>query len=483
MELEKEENSLHLTDSSYINGYSHTVLTDKEKVALACLLALGGLCSSICMPIYWTALPELARDFNTTQSKINYTVTAYLCFQAVSPIFISSLSDVWGRRPTMIICLIGGIAVNIATACTKSYGVLIFLRCLLATFLASLVSITAAAVGDFTTRKNRGGLSSITYGFTLIGQGIAPFLGSVVDTAWEWPAIFWFSAALDAFVLILLFVLCPETNRVFVGNMSVIPKSWIHRSPILYYFKGRIVPYDENLLKTFGAQTEIYNPWKALALIKKIPVLIILLPCAIQFAAWTISQTSMSIHLQENYHYSALHVGICFFSPGFATVVGTLTAGQILDISYSKFKEKYNNNDQNLNKPFNYIKARIMLIPIFSIVMIGSIIAFGWCLQNQIHLAVILIFSFLLTFAAMYPLSVVGTLLVDMYPTMSGGATALNNLFRCGVSAIFVSCLDYMENKLTIGGTYTLMGAIIAISTISTVWLIIISGRIIEHDY
>ena len=52
-----------------------------------------------------------------------------------------------------------------------------------------------------------------------------------------------------------------------------------------------------------------------------------------------------------------------------------------------------------------------------------------------------------------------------MFPEIAGGATALNNLFRCGMSAIFVSCLTKMEDNMTLGGTYTFMAGIAAVST------------------
>lgn len=485
-----KENKLALKDSFFYNGLPYTILTNRERTTLACLLAVAGLCSAISMPIYWTALPELARYFHTSQAKINYTVTAYLCFQSVAPVFISSFSDWFGRRPVILLCIISGIAVNIGIACTRSYGLLIFLRCLLATCLAPLISICSASVGDFSTRRNRGGLSSLTSGFTLIGQGFAPFIGSLVDSAWNWQAIFWFSAALEGVFAIIIFLILPETNRVFVGNMSVTPKRWFHRSPTLWYFKDRTVPYDEQVLASFGAVKHKYNPWKPLSLVKNIPVFIVLIPCSIQFATWTISQTSMTTHLQNDYGYSTLHVGLCFFAPGCATVLGSFSAGRIIDYIYAKKKSKYITYYEKKVEDgviisedvpaFNFFRARVMLFPYYAIGMTAATIAFGWCLDAHVSIVAILVFSFMITYLCMFPLSVVVTLLVDMYPTMAGGATALNNLFRCGMSAIFVSCLDYMEVSLTIGGTYTLMGGLIILSTISIVWLMMISERMLK---
>ena len=448
----------------------YTILNKRERVSLALLLALVGLCSAMTMPIYWTALPEMAAAFHTSEEHINFTVTSYLCFQAVAPVFVSTLSDIFGRRPVILGCIIGGIATNVGLAVSRKYWLIVFLRCVLATFLAPLVSITSAAVGDFTTRRNRGGLTGLTSGFTLIGQGVAPFLGAVMDTAWKWPAIFWFSAALEGFILAIVFVALPETHRSFVGDLSVRPKLWIHRSPILAYFGNRIVGYNKSLLQK---RLHKYEPWKPLKLIIKISVFNILLPSSLLFSVWTISQTSLSIHLSSDYHYSTLHIGLCFFAPGAATILGTLVSGRLLDMIYKKRKAKYDTKYiSDIEKssitsipPFNILLVRLYCIPFAACCVCMASVVFGWCLEYRIALAVILVMAFLITFFCMFPLNITTTVLVDMFPEIAGGATALNNLFRCGMSAIFVSCLTKMEHHMTLGGTYTFMAGIAALST------------------
>jgi MFS family permease len=464
----------------------YTILTKNERITIALLLSLIGLCSSMSMPIYWTALSQLQNEFNTTEARINYTVTAYLCFQAVAPVFISSLSDILGRRPTILICILGGIATNIGLAVSRTYWLIVFLRCVLATCLAPLISITTASVGDFTTKRNRGGLTSLTQGFTLIGQGIAPFLGAVMDTAWGWPAIFWFSAAFEGLVLMIAFFFLPETHRGLVGDLSVRPKLWIHKSPILYYFKNRLIDYNNELVEGINHK---YDPWTPLKKIFKINVFYILLPSSILFALWTIAQTSLSIHLSKDYNMSVLNIGFCFFSPGSAAFVGTLLTGRVLDHIYSKQKQKYNekyfseknNHYHSLSEipPFNIIYVRLYSIPFAALITCLATIVFGWCIEYKVSLVPILIMSFILTFGTMFPLNITATVLVDMYPEISGGATALNNLFRCGMSAIFVSCLNKMESSMTVGGTYTFMAGISMLATMLIVILMRKSEKIL----
>lgn len=472
----EDDNKKNLLRVQSILPDDYTILTAKERLALAMLLSVVGLCSSMTMPIYWTALTDLEKAFNTTEERINFTVTSYLCLQAVAPVFVSSLSDMWGRRPIILVCIITGIATNIGLAVSRKYWLIVFLRAVLATCVAPLISIVSACVGDFTTKRNRGGLSGLTSGFTLIGQGFAPFFGAVIDTRWGWPAIFWFSAALEGFVLIVVFICIPETHRGFVGNQGVFPKSIIHKSPAQYFYLGnRCVPYDESLVKKIRHK---YEPWKPLKLIGQIDALFVLLPTSLLFTIWTMSQTSMSVHLRKNYHFSVLRIGLCFFGPGMATITGTLTSGKVLDIIYKRRKQKYDMKYRNSEEidikdapPFNIILVRLMTSPFAALIVCSAALVFGWCLENRISVGVIIVMSFLLTFFCMFPMNTTITILIDMHPHIAGGASALNNLFRCGMAAIFVSCLDLMEKSMTLGGTYTFIAGVGLLSTLMTIYL------------
>lgn len=460
---------IELIDSLYINGVSHTILTQNERLFFAMVLGLAGIGSSFSMPVYWPALTELATAFHTTEDRINYSITSYLALQAVSPVFISSLSDVFGRRPVMILCLVGGVAFNIALACTKEYWCLILFRSLLALFVAPLVSITIASVGDFTTKRDRGTLTTIASGITLCGQTIAPLLGAVMETVWSWRAIFWFSTILDGVLLLGFVLLVPETHRRYVGNLGVRPKRWYQWSPVLLYLKDRVND-DENFPSLLQGKA-VYNPWKPLSLVTRPSVLFILLPTSIQFATWTILQTTLSLQLRDGYHYSVLQIGLCFIVPGAATVISTLLSGRLIDFLYKrrkgryqlKYKEELEHGEQPPS--FNIINCRLVPVVPISLIAASATVTFGWCIGAGVSPAVVLVMTFIVTICLMYPMSVVNTVLIDLFPNITGGVTALNNLFRCGMSAIFVSCLGKMTSAMTTGGTYTLMMGLILLSS------------------
>lgn len=465
------------------NSMPYTIMKKSEMSFMTAILTIIGLCSSISMPIYWTALTEIQDDFHITAEQANMTVTAYLIFQAIAPVFISSAGDYFGRRPLVLFCLIGGVAANVGLAVSNTYWLIILLRCILATFVAPTISLNSGITGDFTTRRNRGGILGYVSGFTLIGQGLAPFLGSVFDSRWNWRAIFWFSAAFDGFVLLVAFIFLPETRRTIVGNLSVPPKSIIHKAPILFYYSKRLTDKEGKSLER-KSETK-FNPFRPFMLLRELEITLILLPCSLFFATWTMSQVSLTTSLSRDYHYSSLKVGLCFFAPGMSTIFGTILSGKSLNWIYKKRKNAYIKKLGDLKSgqnipPFDIIRARLCFSVGPTALMVASCITYGWCLEYKEPVAVILVLSFLLTFGVMYTLNVAPTLLVDLHPRESGGSTSLNNLFRCGMSAIFVSFISKMNQSMSLGGTYTLMGGLCIIGIVILQVVMLDSKKLME---
>lgn len=443
------------------DGQNYTILTQTEKHIVPLILGLCGLASAIGVSIYWISLTQIQHEFGITEEQMNLTITIYLIFQAVAPTVVSNYSDMIGRRPVLLICLLGGAVINVGIALCKKYWLLMFLRALLATFIAPVISLNGAIGGDITTGRDRGSITTITGGCTLIGQGLAPFVGSVLDTAWGWRAIFWFSAAFDGVACLICFILLPETNRAIVGNLSHMPDRFINRSPALLYFGKRLTDTDGDTLEPHKQFNR--NPFAAFALLKDPNMPLFLLPCALSYSTWTMTQTTLSLSLTNAYNLTSLKVGLCFFAPGFSTVIGTLITGYVLDKVYRRRKAKYAEKYKHVKDrpPFNVLSARLSHLGIPLALSALATIGYGWVIKFHEPLASVLVTSVLLTLGSMYGINCSLTLMIDLHPQNSGAATAMVNLYRCGLAAIMVSVLNLMNNSMTVGGTYTLMGGLL----------------------
>ncbi|VEU22197.1 DEKNAAC103218 [Brettanomyces naardenensis] len=433
-------------------------MTTGEKYFLASLISLFAVCSGVNTLIYWVALPEMGDQYNIDEEQANLTVTVYLVFQAVSPLFFCTLADFVGRRPVVLYCMLGCMASNIGLAVCNSYGALMFLRFLLAIHGAPFAVISSAIVGDFTTRKDRGGLIGVTSGFALIGVSIVPFFGSCLDARWKWRGIFWFSAAFNCLALLLAVLFYPETRRNIVGNMGIAPVKWMHNSRVIYPLNRGRISNEENGTREEQTDTS-HNPLRALNLLQDPMVFFTLLPNSLLNAAWTMGQASLTTVLSQDYGYPPLKVGFCYFSPCVACYVSTVMSGKLLNYSYKEAKESQQDLEQSSRKPLNIIRIRFRYFQIFNNVALLFTLIYGLSLDRHWPIAAILVCNFIMTYAVMYPQIATGTVLMDLYPEGSSAVSSLNNLSRCAMSAVFVSCLSLMNNKMTIGGTYSIVGS------------------------
>lgn len=140
--------------------YSSFSLWEKRLIVLGA--ALSAFFSPLTAQIYFPALNVVANAFHVSTSKINLTVTTYMIFQGITPMFIGGLADTAGRRPAYLLCFVVYIAANIGVALCQSYAELMILRCLQSAGSASTVALCQAVVADIVTSAERGQYIGIT---------------------------------------------------------------------------------------------------------------------------------------------------------------------------------------------------------------------------------------------------------------------------------------------------------------------------------
>lgn len=140
----------------------YSSFTQWEKRLIVLGAALSAFFSPLTAQIYFPALNVLADSFHVSSSQINLTVTTYMVFQGITPMFIGGLADTAGRRPAYVICFVVYIAANIGVALCQNYAELMVLRCLQSAGSASTVALCQAVVADVVTSAERGQYIGIT---------------------------------------------------------------------------------------------------------------------------------------------------------------------------------------------------------------------------------------------------------------------------------------------------------------------------------
>lgn len=198
------------------------------------------------------------------------------------------------------------------------------------------------------------------------------------------------------------------------------------------------------------------------------------------------SITALSSIFTDRYGLNDTQIGLTFIANGAGSLVGTLITGWILDMDYWRVKAGHKgqthqtetelgaeqSKSQNIpQEKFPLERARLRLVPAFSIAQCVSLLAFGWSVHYapRVHIALPINTTFVTGWTAVSTPSIVMTYLVDVYSDRSATASASLNLARCLFAAGGTSFIMPMINGVGAGLEFTICGIIQVIALLGVV--------------
>ncbi|TDL30824.1 MFS transporter [Jeotgalibacillus sp. S-D1] len=120
-------------------------------------------------------LPVFSQEFGVSPATSSLSISITTITLAISLLFFGSLSEVWGRRPVMVISMFAASLLCILTAFSPTFEVLLLCRALIGVALAGLPSIAMAYLGE---EIEPGSLGS-AMGLYICGNAIGGVFGRV----------------------------------------------------------------------------------------------------------------------------------------------------------------------------------------------------------------------------------------------------------------------------------------------------------------
>lgn len=170
--------------------------------------------------------------------------------------------------------------------------------------------------------------------------------------------------------------------------------------------------------------------------------------------------------IRRQYNFNDLQVGLCYIPFAVGSVIGAMATGKLLNWNYIRVAKSIGvtadrKRGDDLRR-FPIEKARLGLIWPWTILTIAMIIPWGWIVVSGTNLAAPLVVLFFTGAGMSGPVSIITTLLVDLYPMNPGRVSSTFNLMRAGLSAIGTAVVQYMINAWGYGFTYLFMGLLVA---------------------
>ena len=176
----------------------------------AVLLAL--FLGALDQTIVGTALPTIVTDLGGNDL-YTWVVTIYLLTSTVSVPFYGKLSDLYGRKPLLIIGITLFLIGSALSGLSQTMEQLILFRGIQGLGAGALFPISLAVIGDLFTPAERGkyqGLFGAVFGVSFM---IGPCLGGFLTDNVSWHGVFYVNLPIGIFSLCVIWRLLPNIKR------------------------------------------------------------------------------------------------------------------------------------------------------------------------------------------------------------------------------------------------------------------------------
>lgn len=443
----------------------YTVFSSKMKVTIVFLATIAGCLNQFAQNIFYPSISIISADLHVTVAKTNYTVTAYIIFQAFTPLFVSVLSETHGRRPVYIVGLAIFLVANLGLVFSHNYIGLLLLRCLQSCGSSGLIALRSGTIADIVTRAEIGKYVAITSISSIVAPSLGPICGGLITQRFGWNAIFWFLLILTAIIITAILVWLPETCRSIVGNGSTLPPRW--NRPLTNIFKERqsitMPPEREAVVSTFSRKK---IDFLSVLTILSDPetILVVLLAGIISFGLSALS-TSTTVQFSRVYGINSAQQGLLFLPQALGSIISACVNSQLLDYNFRRHGHRVGLHFTKRKQPsigemeqMPIEKARLQIV--WPACALGAIwlILYGWSLSLRLHIAVPIIAMSLFSITMGLAFGTIFVLVVDLHQNRAATASAAASLIKCAFTAAASASVEPMLTSLGDGWTFTLIG-------------------------
>ncbi|KEF60059.1 DNA repair protein RAD50 [Exophiala aquamarina CBS 119918] len=190
-------------------------------------LGMALFLAALDVTIITTALPTIAQHFNASAADYTWVGSSYLLANAASVPLWGKLSDIWGRKPMIIMANVIFMAGSLIAAVSNSIGLLIGGRVIQGIGGGGLVILVNICVADLFSMRDRPKYYGMLGMVWAIASGVGPVVGGGFTEGVSWRWCFYINLPLDGLSLVLLvFFLKLDTPKTpFIAGIKAI--DWV----------------------------------------------------------------------------------------------------------------------------------------------------------------------------------------------------------------------------------------------------------------
>ncbi|KAJ3492501.1 hypothetical protein NLG97_g5347 [Lecanicillium saksenae] len=391
------------------------------------------------------AIDTITEELHVTTTVLRPMVLSiFLLGYAIGPMFISPMSEIWGR--TIVLQTFNFIFLVFNTACGAATSIeqLLAFRFFAGLFGSCTVGIGAGTLGDLFNASERGKAMAIYSVFPLLGQILGPIIGGFLTQHISWRWAFYLTSIIDACVQLFGLLFLDESYAPVLLRRK---RARLEKEGAT----GLVTEYDfPQGSKLKVVRTTMVRPFKMLTTQPIIQVMalyqgylygnIYILYASIA-VLWT-TRYDMRLDI-ASLHYLALGLGTAF-----AAEVGTHINDRIFRVMTKR------NNGTGLPE------FRIPIMIPATVVLAIGLFWYGWSAEARLFWIMpdigVALFA-----AAAYICTVSNNIyVVDTYGKYSASALASTSMLRCLAGFVFPLFSPYAYERIGYGWTSSILGIV-----------------------
>ncbi|HET7182655.1 MAG TPA: MDR family MFS transporter [Candidatus Limnocylindrales bacterium] len=188
-------------------------LSIRAKMEILGAVLLGMFLSALDQTIVGPVLPKIVSDLHGSDV-YTWAVTIYLLTSTVTVPIYGKLSDLYGRKPILMIGITLFLAGSALSGLSQEMWQLVLFRGIQGLGAGALFPIALAIIGDLFTPAERGkyqGLFGLVFGVAFLA---GPAIGGTLTDNFSWHAIFYVNLPIGAIALLVIWRLLPNIKHV-----------------------------------------------------------------------------------------------------------------------------------------------------------------------------------------------------------------------------------------------------------------------------
>ncbi|KAF7900366.1 uncharacterized protein EAF01_007668 [Botrytis porri] len=432
---------------------------------ISSITVVSPLASSMVAP----GVPYIEETFkNHNETLSTFTVTVFLLGIVFGPLFLSPLSEIYGRRPVLCASNIVFCLFQIGCALAPNLTALIIFRFFAGIGGSGCLALGGGVIADLFRREQRGAASAAYTIGPLFGPVIGPICGGFIAERVGWHWIFWAIFCAGTVTTIGIEIFNRETYPpVLIRRKTQKLRLELNRPDLLSCYDLGGDPSTRTVLLN-----GLLRPLKMLFMSPIVFILSIYICFA--YSLLYLLFTTITPVFQEQYGWSVGLCGLAYIGIGIGFFSGLALVTKISDKTVIRMTAANN----GIFEP----EMRLPACLFFSLFIPITFFWYGWSAEKHAHWIVPVIGLIPFGFGMMGVFIPIQTYIIDSFPLFAASATAAMTASRSLFGALLPLAAPSIYAKLGLGWGNTMLG-FIAVAMIPATGLIYKYGGQIRKRY